>query len=76
MKNDPICFKHDLAMRLCEEILEMDFDRPFKTKLKAKVRKIIKVTEQAKYDGQCMEDRLQEYYDAITEIGFKRNKRK
>ena len=69
-----ICHKHDEIMSLCEEILEMDFDRAFKRELIRKVKKILKLTESAKDDGQCMEDRLTEYRGAIEDIGFKRKK--
>jgi hypothetical protein len=75
MKSDPICFKHQEVLSICSKLLDLDFDEPFKQKLKQGLKKIIKLTEQAKDDGQNMEDRLQEYYDAIEEIGFKRTKK-
>ena len=76
MKNDPICFKHNEIMSICETLMELDFSKPYKKKLQRGLRKIIRITEQAKEDGQNMEDRLQEYFAAMEQLGFKRTKRK
>ena len=76
MKSDPICFKHQEIISLCQELLKMDYSKPYLQKSKRILNKIIKLAEQAREDGQNMEDRLQEYYEGITEIGFSRSKRK
>jgi hypothetical protein len=74
MRKKVICSKHEAIMDLCEEILELDFDKPFKNKLKTRVNKILKIAQLAKEDGQKMEDRLYEYYNGVTGMGFKRKK--
>ena len=74
MKSDPICFKHEEILELCEEIETMDFNKPFKRELKKKLKAIMKLTEQAKEDGQNMENRLQKYYECVSDMGFKRIK--
>lgn len=76
-KDDPICFKHDEIMSLCNEIKDLNlFKVSGRKKVIPLVNKIIKLTEQAKEDGQNMENRLQEYYNAISELGFEREKKK
>lgn len=74
MKSDPICFKHEEIVGICEDIMEMDFSKPFKRELNKYLKRAIKITEEAKVDGQNMENRLQEYYACLTELGFKRKK--
>lgn len=74
-KNDPICYKHDEIIKLCKEIKQLDLSKTTARKKVDKLAdKIITITEIAKDNGQSMEDRLSEYYDAITEIGFQRKK--
>lgn len=76
-KDDPICFKHDEIMSLCRELKNLDlFKVSGRKKVIPLVNKIIKLTEQAKEDGQNMENRLHEYYDAISDLGFDRKKKK
>jgi len=76
MPSNLICSKHDEVLELCGEILEMDFDKSFKRDLTKKIKRIQKLTEEARQDGQNMEDRLGEYYWGVVNIGFKRNKQK
>ena len=70
-----ICSKHDEIYDICEDILGMNFDKPFKTKLKRSIKKIMVLTEAAKEDGQEMENRLGDYFEAIKGLGFKRDKK-
>lgn len=75
-KKSLICYKHDDILELCNEILQMNFDKRFKTRLIRKIKQIKQITEEALKDGQRMEDRLKEYYYAIEELGFVRNNKK
>ena len=72
--NKTICSKHETIITLCGDILEIDFNKAFKAKLKRKLKKIVDVAEDARISGQKMEDRLTDYHEAIIELGFKRNK--
>jgi len=69
-----ICTLHDEIMEMAEELLRYEFESGQKTKGKKLLKKIITKAEEAKYGGQEMEDRLVEYYEAITGLGFKRKK--
>lgn len=76
-RDDLICFKHDEIISICKEIKNLDLDKATqRKKIATLINKIIKITEQAKEDGQHMEDRLQEYYNAIDDLGFDRKKKK
>ena len=76
-RDDLICFKHDEIISICKEIKNLDLDKvTTRKKVATLINKIIKITEQAKEDGQHMEDRLQEYYGAISDLGFERDSKK
>ena len=69
-----ICDMHQEIIQLCSEIESLKFDHVKQTKRQvlSRVKKIAKLTAQARISGQSMENRLSEYYDAVTSVGFKR----
>ena len=71
-----ICDLHAEIMELCDEIERLEFKHAklIKRQVIARTKKISKMTAKARLSGQSMENRLSEYYDAITGIGFKRTK--
>jgi len=74
-KKSLICYVHDDIILLCDDLLSLNIKE--KTKLKqliSRVNKIRKFTERAKEMGQKMEDRLNEYKDKISELGYVRKK--
>ena len=70
-----ICTLHDDIIETAEALALFDFIPGQKTKAKKLIKNIILAAEEAKCDGQDMEDRLEEYYTAITDLGFKRVKK-
>jgi len=75
-----ICNIHDEIMIIAEQINNMDIadyrsEATFLRSLRAKVKKIDKLAEEAKERGQAMEDRLYEYFEAIEGLGFTRDKK-
>ena len=49
-----ICYKHDDILTLCDEILQMNFNKRFKNKLIGKIKQIKQIkqiTEEALKDG-------------------------
>jgi hypothetical protein len=74
MPRNLICSKHDEIVEICQDIYAMDFDKPFKREMFKKLKRIEKLTGEARKDGQNMEDRLGEYYWSIVNMGFKRKK--
>lgn len=71
-----ICDMHQEIIQLCSEILSLKFDHVRRTKRQvlSRVKKIAILTAKSRVAGQSMENRLNEYYDAITSVGFKREK--
>jgi|10_taG_2_1085330.scaffolds.fasta_scaffold54600_5 hypothetical protein len=74
-KRIPICSMHDDISRLCGHIEKLDFgdNKMLKRRVMALVKKIEAKTKKAKTAGQKMEDRLGEYFDSITSLGYSRN---
>jgi len=70
-----ICSMHDDITCFCGMIQEFDFgeNKMLKRRVTALVKKIEKETKRAKIAGQSMENRLGEYFDSITSLGFSRN---
>ena len=66
---------HDDIACFCSEIEDLDFgqNKMLKRRVLALVKKITKTTQKAKQSGQSMENRLGEYYDSITSLGFKKD---
>jgi len=71
----PICYLHDDIKSISEDTLS-DLNKLSKTKLKSNLRKIIVLAKDAKEKGIKMEDRLYDYSNAITELGYTRSKKK
>ena len=73
-----ICHDHDAIQEDLEAILKLLEGKLTGIKIK-KIKKLIKrierVVSHARASGQLMEDRLQDYYNAIKKLGFKRNKK-
>ena len=75
-KRTLICTLHDYITDFAEQLKCLDLDKKtHRTKVKTLANAIMKATAEAKDAGQDMEDRLQEYYDAIHELGFERKKK-
>jgi len=74
-KRIPICSMHDDIIRFCGQIEKLDFgdNKMLKRRVMALVKKIEEKTKKSKTAGQKMEDRLGEYFDSITSLGFSRN---
>jgi len=70
-----ICSKHDDIYDLCTELQKLDFRKSIKATVISISKKIQKIVNNAKEDGQKMEDRLSEYHDVICGLGFKRKKK-
>lgn len=71
-----ICDVHSEIYYKCEDILNIDFrKRGFVTQLKHKLKEIQRLSEEARGMGQSMEDRLRDYHEGITDLGFKRVKK-
>jgi len=70
-----ICSLHDDIACLCGNIEKLNFgdNKMLKRRVMSLAKKIEKKTKKAKTAGQKMEDRLGEYYDNITSLGFSRN---
>jgi len=71
-----ICRMHDDIMGFCSMIEDLDFkqSKMLRRRVMSLVKKIEKTTIKAKQSGQSMEDRLSEYYDSTTSLGFVRKK--
>lgn len=74
MKKKLICDKHSCIIEYCDKII--DFSKPIPLKVKVLAKKIKDLAEDALEDGQNMETRLQEYYEAVEDLGFRRTKEK
>jgi len=74
-KRITICQMHDDISFFCGMIEDLDFgeNKMLKRRVLSLAKKIEKKTQKAKAAGQKMEDRLGEYFDSITSLGFSRN---
>jgi len=66
-KKRPICFIHDEIEELIGDVMPM-----VKGKSIQKLRRMLKLTVQAREAGQNMENRLNDYRDAVEKLGFRR----
>ena len=76
MKNERryICTVHGEIEDLADEILNAELPAGYRREVRNAARKIKKLVEEARDSGQAMEDRLQDYYDAVEGLGFVRFK--
>jgi len=74
-KRITICETHDDIIRFCGMIQDLNFgeNKMLKRRVLSLVKKIEKETRKAKEAGQSMENRLGEYFDSITSLGFSRD---
>ena len=76
-KFELICTRHQTIISTAEETIELiDKNKELKLKDKRLLKKHMKIiideANEALTSGQNMEDRLQEYHEAISDLGFKR----
>jgi len=71
-----ICNDHAAIEELVDEIDELVEDttvgKLFRRRIISRTKKVRTILRRAIESGQLMEDRLQEYYNAIVELGFER----
>ena len=68
-----ICYVHDDVAELIQEVLKMiEDDNIDKRKIIPRLKNILILIADAKKMGEGMENRLQEYYNGVVDMGFKR----
>lgn len=87
-KRTTICDKHELITSIardlkevCEALLKKENITTKQAKQKIRyiihrAKRIEDITENAREDGQNMEDRLRDYHNAVERLGFMRDKEK
>ena len=71
-----ICTAHGELGDLIGELEKLDTPSGFKRKVKRILKRMYEVVDEVTEYGQRMEDRLYDYHDTITSLGFKRTKKK
>lgn len=70
-----ICDVHTDISNLCDEMICLDLNKASHQKMSLKkIKEIRELTEEARDMGQHMENRLKEYFEGISRLGFERDK--